>query len=303
MLLRSVLLVIFLLAVCGGSSSSRADQPGFFNTYVATNGNDQNNCLSTSPCASLDTALLKTATGGTVSCLSTPTQNDTLQIFSSVVIDCSSVNYVRTGSVTINLPSSDSLQTVRLRGFTLSGAGLAGLGPLVTINAANTVILEDMKLVQGVKQGVLDTRTSPGTLRITNSAISRNAGVGVVVAGAAGNVAILDNVTSDGNSFGIAVGAGNNVTVSRSVLSGSTFAGVEGDGGAQIIVDNSTIGNNNIGVQSSSSVRISNNNIAFNKTAISGATGTFGNNRFSGNTSMGTAPTPLGGASSDFAQQ
>jgi hypothetical protein len=47
----------------------------------------------------------------------------------------------------------------------------------------------------------------------------------------------------------------------------------------------------------------SNNNIAFNKTAISGATGTFGNNRFSGNLSAGTAPSPLGGATSDLGQQ
>jgi len=70
-----------------------------------------------------------------------------------------------------------------------------------------------------------------------------------------------------------------------------------------LIVNNSIITNNNIGVQSSLSVRLSNNDIAFNNTAVSGASGTFGNNRFSGNGSIGTAPTPLGGASSDIGQQ
>ena len=114
---------------------------------------------------------------------------------------------------------------------------------------------------------------------------------------------VLDNVRSENNAYGIAVATGNNVTINRSVLSGNSAAGVEGDGGAQIIVDQSTITNNNIGVQSSFSVRLSNNNIAFNNVAISGASGTFGNNRFSGNGSIGTAPTPIGGATSDLGQQ
>ena len=96
---------------------------------------------------------------------------------------------------------------------------------------------------------------------------------------------------------------GNNVSIGRSVFSGNSVAGVEGDAGAQIVVDNSTISHNGIGVQSISSVRMSNNNIAFNNTAISGDVGTFGNNRFSGNGAIGTAPTPLGGASSDLGQQ
>ena len=90
---------------------------------------------------------------------------------------------------------------------------------------------------------------------------------------------------------------------SRSVFTGNSSAGVEGDAGAQVVVDNSTITHNNIGVQSASSVRMSNNNIAFNNTAISGVSGTFGNNRFSGNGTIGTGPTPLGGASSDLGQQ
>jgi hypothetical protein len=56
-------------------------------------------------------------------------------------------------------------------------------------------------------------------------------------------------------------------------------------------------------VQSGSSVRLSNSNIAFNNTAISGSAGSFGNNRFSGNISPGAAPMPMGGATSDLGQQ
>ena len=171
------------------------------------------------------------------------------------------------------------------------------------IDSGVTVILEDMKIIQETQQGVADLRTAPGELRITNSVISRNAGVGVAIAGAAGNAAILDNVTSDGNLYGIAVATGNNVAVNRSVLSRNSTAGIEGDGGSQIVVNNSTISHNGIGVQSVSSIRISNNDIAFNTTAISGSAGTFGNNRFSANGSFGTPLMPLGGATSDLGQQ
>jgi hypothetical protein len=51
------------------------------------------------------------------------------------------------------------------------------------------------------------------------------------------------------------------------------------------------------------SVRLANNDIAFNNTANQGTTGTFGNNRLSGNVSAGNALTPLGGTSADYAQQ
>jgi hypothetical protein len=47
---------------------------------------------------------------------------------------------------------------------------------------------------------------------------------------------------------------------------------------------------------------ISNSEISFNTTGISGSTTSFGNNRIFGNTAAGTVPT-LGAASSDHGQQ
>jgi len=130
-----------------------------------------------------------------------------------------------------------------------------------------------------------------------------NGGAGIVAASAAVGATVLDNVTSQNNTYGIAAATGNNVVINRSVFSANSAAGIEGDPGAQIAVNNSTISHNNVGVESNSSVRLSNNDIAFNSLAISGASGTFGNNRFSGNGSIGTPPTPLGGATSDVGQQ
>jgi hypothetical protein len=40
-------------------------------------------------------------------------------------------------------------------------------------------------------------------------------------------------------------------------------------------------------------LRLANNDITLNATAISGATQTYGNNRLQANTAAGTAPTPI----------
>lgn len=300
MLLRYAFFTIFLIAVCAGSPARAQNNE----SYVSSSGNDTNSCALTSPCASFSTAHDATYPGGSISCLSAPSSG-LLTITKSITIDCTGVAFNDVhGSVlvTINLPQSDALQTVRLKGYTINGAGNGTRG--VQINTAGTVILEDMNIIQHTQQGVIDLRTSPGELRITNTAISRNTGAGVVVAGAAGNAAILDNVTSTGNTFGIAVAAGNTVVVNRSVLSRNTSGGIEADPGAQVVVNNSVISHNKVGVTSYQTVRLSNNDIAFNTTAISGSgSGTFGNNRFSGNGTMGTAPAALGSASSDLGQQ
>ena len=125
------------------------------------------------------------------------------------------------------------------------------------------------------------------------------AGATVAVSAAVG-ITVLDGVTSEKNAYGIAVGTGNNVVIRNSVFSGNSTAGIEGDPGSQIVVSNSTISNNNIGVQSASSVRIYNNDISFNNAAFSGAAGTMGLNRYSGNVSMGTAPAAIAGAPADI---
>ncbi|MGA3309650.1 MAG: right-handed parallel beta-helix repeat-containing protein, partial [Xanthobacteraceae bacterium] len=112
------------------------------------------------------------------------------------------------------------------------------------------------------------------------------------------------------NKYGVAAATGNNVVVSRSVLSGNSTAGVEADSGAQVLVDNTEISHNATGVQPSGTIALGNSDIAFNSTGISGATTSYGNNRIFANTSAGTAPSgpasnPVtsGPASTDHGQQ
>ena len=164
------------------------------------------------------------------------------------------------------------------------------------------MIVEDTVISDFSLQGISDTRSTAGKLFVRNSVIRNNTGTGIGVAGASTNVAVIENTHSINNSFGVATGSGNRVSVSRSVLSGNTSAGVEADSGGQIGVDDSTVSGNVTGVQNSGTMTLSNTNISFNGTGITGATTSFGNNRIFGNTAAGVAPS-VGAASTDHGQQ
>jgi hypothetical protein len=279
--------------------------------YVAANGMNTA-CTAAAPCATLSTALnAATGAGDSIVCLSPPAVSY-ISITRSVTIDCSTARApVRDlgtnagGAITgisINVPLGDAFRTVRLRGLYIDGSlGSAYyLMSGIDIQAAAAVYIEDCVISNAYHQGIYDHRTGGQTkLFIKDSIISGGAGPGIVAASAAVGITVLDNVTSENNAYGIAAATGNNVTIRNSVFSGNSTAGIEGDAGAQITVYNSTISHNNIGVQSQSSVRVSNNGIEFNNTAFSGSAGTLGLNRYSGNGSIGTAPMPISGAPAD----
>jgi hypothetical protein len=282
--------------------------------FVAANGTGST-CSAANPCGAIATALSAAGTGDTIVCISPPAE--VLVAFSitkSITIDCSSAHAAirdiatTTGGdpvgIDINIPVSanDTFRTVRLRGLVIDGftGNSRNFDRGIDIRAAAVVFIEDC-IISNVNQlGIYDRRTGGQTkLFIKDSIVSNNGGVGIVAVTAATGVVVLDNVTSENNTFGFAAATGNNVAIRNSVFSGNSAVGIEGDGGAQIIVSNSTISHNNIGVQSTSSIRVSNNDIEFNNTAFSGSAGTMGLNRYSGNVSMGTAPSAVNGAPTD----
>jgi hypothetical protein len=122
--------------------------------------------------------------------------------------------------------------------------------------------------------------------------------------------AALDNVRVQNSATGLGVGNNGRVIVNRSVFSGHTTAGIAVSGASaasQVNINNSIVtGNNGNGIANlggTVTIRLSNNDIAFNGTAISGATQSFTNNRISGNGSAGTAPTAIGAISNPTGQQ
>jgi hypothetical protein len=192
---------------------------------------------------------------------------------------------------------------VRLRNIDIAGVGTASTG--ISILSAAAVILEEMEITGFIKQGISDVRSEGGTmLTVKNSVIANNTGaVGIQADAASTNNVMLDNVHSDKNAYGIAVAKGNNVVAYRSVLYGNTTAGVQVDTSGQLTLDSSVVGNNQIGLSSSGAISFGNSDIAFNVTAFSGPTTTYGNNRLYGNGTTGTPPTGAGGSAPALGQQ
>lgn len=269
-------------------------------SWVSSTGADGNSCLRAAPCATFSGALAKTAIAGQVSCAD-PGDYGTPTITQSVSIECTE-GFGNVFGIVINIPtgnSNDPNRAVSLRGLTVQGgnSGLYG----IEIIASGNVNIDNVRVSGGFVRGFYDHRSdSVGQLFVSNSMVE-NETVGIVIATAGIVQAVLDNVRSTGNTYGLAVGARTSVAVRGSVFSGNTV-GIEGDPNAQIAVERSTVSHNSIGIQSNFSVRLSNSDVAFNATGVSGTAATFGNNRFSGNTVDGTV-TPVGGASSDLGER
>jgi hypothetical protein len=283
-------------------------------TFVSGVGNDADPCSRTAPCKTFAGAISKTFINGEIDCLD-PGGYGTLTITKSITIDCSgtlgSVLASGTNGFNINIPvnANDPFRTVRLRGLTINGTGASGtIGTRtglkgVSITQAATVIIEDSVISDFSQQGINDARTTTGgKLLIRNTVIRDNTLAGIVAAGAATNSVSIENVHSLNNGFGVATATGNRVSIVRSVFAGNTTAGIEADVGGQVGVDSTVATGNNIGLQNSGTMSVSNSEVSFNTTGASGAFTSFGNNRIFGNTSAGTAPT-VGAASTDHGQQ
>jgi hypothetical protein len=277
-------------------------------TWVSHSGNDGNPCSESSPCLTFSGALAQTSDSGTIQCLDSGDYAAPFVITMSVTIDCrgtnaSILNFGTGDGIDINVPGG----VVILRGLVTTGVS-AGTNIGIDIIAAGAVYIEDCTIT-GFSKGISDVRTTGFTLLFIKNTVVRfnifaGASPGIVLAAAPKNSVVLENVQSVGNrGYGIAVAAGNNVVISRSIMSGNGIAGIEADPGSTVIVDNSEITHNaGYGIYALGTVALSNSDISFNTSSIFGATMSYGNNRFLGN-GGGTAPTPAGGASTDFGQQ
>ena len=198
-------------------------------------------------------------------------------------------------------------KTVRLRNLNFNGVDTGTIGiRIIGAGAGSAVFIEDCLIdgnFGGTGRGISDERTGGGELSMSHTTVRNMGGTGIAVAPADDHQATLDNVRVQNANFGVAAGNGARMMITNSVFSGNTAAGIEDDAGAQINVDNSVTTNNGTGIQSGGTTRISNTDISFNATGISGATSSFGNNRISGNTAAGTAPTAIGAVSTTFGQQ
>jgi hypothetical protein len=300
---------VCLLSVLATSAHAQASR-----TWVSGVGDDANPCSRTAPCKTFAGAISKTALNGEINCLD-PGGFGAVTITKSITIDCheifASILNPGTNAIIIAYDSfnagTDVRKTVRLRNLNFNGltTGINGVRILGgAASAGSAVFIEDCLIdgnFAGSARGISDERTGGGELSVSHTTVRDMGATGIAILSTV--QATLDNVRIQNANIGVGVANGGRVMITNSVFSGNTAAGIAGDVGSQITVDNSVTSSNGTGIQSNGTTRISNTDISFNGTGISGATSSFANNRISGNTAAGTAPTNIGAATPAFGQQ
>jgi Right handed beta helix region len=287
-----------------------------FRTWVSGVGDDANPCSRTAPCKTFAGAISKTALNGEINCLD-PGGFGAVTITKSITIDCHEIfaSILFAGTNGINIPfnsfaAADVRKTVRLRNLNLNGTDSGIVGIRITGGstiAGGVVIIEDC-LIDGVfagaATGISDERTAGGELYVSNTTV-RNAGsLGIAINPPAAGQRIdaaFDNVhVQNTNNHGIFIGNNGRAVINRSVISGNSSGGIVVSGlaaAAEANVSNSVITSNSVGVANvggTVTIRLFNNDVAFNNTAFFGATQSHVNNRVQGNLGLGTAPTQIG---------
>jgi hypothetical protein len=103
---------------------------------------------------------------------------------------------------------------------------------------------------------------------------------------------------------GVAIINGGKATITNSTFTGGIIGIASEGAGTEISADNVTVANNTTGFSTANGgiVRLSNSNVSFNGTGISGTVNSFTNNRFVSNGAGGTL-TAIGGPSTPTGQQ
>jgi len=276
-------------------------------TWISGVGDDANPCSRTAPCKTFAGAISKTSASGEIDCLD-PGGFGGITITKAITLNCSatlgSILVAGTNGVVIAAGASDR---VILRNLQIIGLGPGGASPGlagVKITSGLAVTIENCVITQFSLQGIADTRTAGNTeLQVKNTVVSHNGGAGVGIGASNTDNVSLDEVYAYANGIGLATGnAGNQVMVRRSVFSGNT-TGIDAETSSAVNLTQSVVSGNVTGISvGTATVRLSDNDIAFNfGNAISGPTQSFGTNRITG--TVGTAPTTTGGATAAFSQQ
>jgi hypothetical protein len=305
--------LVFLLAAAAAPAHAQASR-----TWVSGVGDDANPCSRTAPCKTFAGAISKTALNGEINCLD-PGGFGAVTITKSITIDCHEVfaSILNAGTNGVNIPfdsfnAADVRKTVRLRNINFNGVDTGVNGIRITggtVIAAGVVIIEDCTIdgnFAGGARGISDERTGGGELHVANTTVRNTGGNGILINPGNGAVAgqridaTFTNVRIQNSGLGLGIASNGRASVSRSVFSGNTNAGIVANGvlaATEVNISDSVSSNNGIGIQNAGgtlTIRLSNNDISFNGTAISGATQSFSNNRILGNSQVGTAPSPIG---------
>jgi hypothetical protein len=269
-----------------GSSAAYAQAT---RTWVSGVGDDANPCSRTAPCKTFAGAISKTAAGGEISVLD-PGGFGGVTITKSITINgegtlAGILVSAGVNGVIVNAAATD---IVTLRNLSIHGVGSTADGIRV-LNARGVVV--DNVDISGITTDGIDIESAGSVKVVVRNSTIRGGATGIQVTGPS-NVSV-ENTAIRYAATGIDAQNGS-VTVTRSVISGSTSIGFLGTVGIHSIND-SLITNNAVGIQAQvlSNVSLSNNSITDNSTAFGCGTGVIastGNNRTVNNPTNGCAP-------------
>jgi hypothetical protein len=211
-------------------------------TWVSGVGDDANPCSRTAPCKTYAGAISKTAAGGEINCLD-PGGFGAVTILKSISILCAftegGVLSAGTNGFVVNVLSTDK---VVIEGQDIDGVGTGVNG--VRMVGAGKLTIRKTTIRNHTNYGVDLEGATNARVFITESIITGNATGGFLVQGAGGvaNSGILDRTTIDNNgAASVKLGPGASLTVSGSVLTGSSLAIDATAGGTVTSYGNSVI--------------------------------------------------------------
>jgi hypothetical protein len=294
--IRNIVLTSAAVLFCTASISATT----IAHTWVSGSGSDSNTCTFASPCLTFAGALAKTSAGGMITAKDAG-DFDAVTIGQSVTIDGANM-----GSITFTSGTGTKITAsanVTLQNLTINGLGLGNIG--ISAESGGTLIVDNCRIMNITAIGV--NFTGAGNLTVENSRIETFIGSNVrgieINSSAAENVVIRNTVIDaspvSAYNFGFDVesgsgpvqaslqnvtimGAGNyDVGVGNGItqITGSVFTqsgvGVEASGGSTVSVASSLITANINGVcsETSSKIRLDNNDIYDNATAIANCSG------------------------------
>lgn len=276
-----------LFLTCALSASA---QPSV--VYVAFNGSDTNACSRIAECKTISHALTVVSPGGVVE-ITASGSYDTFTITRAVSVEADpgveAMIAVPSGETGITIDATSS-EAVALKHLSLWGAG-NGVG--IQANSAATVVLQDCDS-RNVQYGASLISTS--TAFTVAGGVYEGSDTSLFIR-AGSNKVTIDSVKIYGTGSNAAVDTvGNDVTITRSLLSGSSTTGSDPGvwvkGGSTVVLEYDVISGYGTGVQVGAGlpgngiVFLSNNTITNNFTGVKITTGTGftrGNNTIAAN--------------------
>jgi hypothetical protein len=239
--------------------------------FIASNGDNANDCLRATPCRTLQKGINKTPSGGELQILDSANYGKDATVDKAITISADGIS-ATIGALTIDAPGA----VVVLRGLLLTGANVpANSNGVHILNAAKVHILRcEIERFTGDpggdNNGILIDADNVDVL-VANTIIRDNSGAGLFN-NSNSIVNVHSSTAANNGASGYVEGGGGQMSIESSVATGNGAPGFGVVGGGTGRISNSLITNNGTGLSNTGSTLLSrrNNMVSGNLTETNG---------------------------------